>query len=75
MQGTLYNDSTSALDKLLDDRPLSAIRGDIQDAIGADADIQFYKGREPPNFHKWPSGVDFTVSFDQIVGRDEDGNN
>ena len=64
---------SGTLDKLLDDRPLSAIRGDIQQAIGIDADIQFYKGRKPPNFHKWPSAV-VTVSFDQFVGHDEDGN-
>ena len=64
---------SGALDKLLDDRPIAAIRCDIQDAIGTDADIQFYKGRKPPNFHKWPGGAAM-VSFDQYVGRDEDGN-
>jgi hypothetical protein len=64
---------SGALGKLLDDRPLAAIYGDIQDAIGDDADVRFYKGRKPPNFHKWPSGM-VVVSFDQIVGRDEDEN-
>jgi hypothetical protein len=63
---------SGALNKLLDDRPIVAIRSDIEGVLGEYADIQFYKGRKPPNFHKWPTGV-VMVSFDQVVCQDEDG--
>ena len=63
-----------AVDKLLDDRPLTEIRAGINDALGEQVDIQFPKPRKPPNFHKWPAGVVF-VSFDQVVGKDDDGDN
>jgi hypothetical protein len=63
-----------ALDKLLDNRPLTEIRADIHGILGEHADVQFPKARKPPNFHKWPATV-LMVSFDEVVGKDEDGNN
>jgi hypothetical protein len=61
---------SSALSKLLDNRPISEIRADVRDVAGAQANVKFLKGRKPPNFHKWPSTVLF-VSFNEAVTRDD----
>jgi hypothetical protein len=61
---------SGALDKLLDNRPLTEIRADIYGLLGEHADVQFPKARKPPNFHKRPATVLF-VSFDEVVGEDE----
>ena len=63
---------SAALDKLLDDRPIAAIRTDIQEVFGEDADIRFYKGRKPPNFNKWPSRVVTYVRWQDVASRTED---
>jgi len=59
-----------ALDKMLDNRPLTEIRAAIHGTLGEHVDVQFPKARKPPNFHKWPAAV-LEVSFDQVVGKDE----
>jgi hypothetical protein len=56
--------------KLLDDRPLTAIRASLE-GLGNGIDIDFRKGKPPPNFHKWPSQV-LLLSFDQVLWRDDD---
>jgi hypothetical protein len=60
---------SGALDKLLDNRPLTEIRADIHGILGEHADVQFPEARKPPNF-KWPATV-LMVSFDEVVGKDE----
>jgi hypothetical protein len=61
---------SNAISKLLDDRPITAIRASLED-MGQGLDIEFRKGRPPPNFHKWPSQV-LLLSFDQVWWRDGD---
>lgn len=42
-------------------------------AFGDHADIQFYKGRKPPNLNKWPSRVITYVRWQDVASRTEDG--
>ncbi len=62
-----------SVDRLLDDRPLTEIRMGLESEFGEAVDIQFPKPRKPPS-HQWPTGMVF-VSFGEVVGKDEDGNN
>jgi hypothetical protein len=61
---------SNAISKLLDDRPITAIRASLE-GMGQGLDIEFRKGKAPPNFHKWPSQV-LLLSFDQVRRRDDD---
>src|SRR5262249_55505995 len=44
-----------------------------KEAFGHHADIQFYKGRKPPNLNKWPSRVITYMSWQDVASRTEDG--
>jgi hypothetical protein len=66
---------SATVSKYLNGQPLPEIKADIIRGIGTEADIRFYKGREPPNFHKFSSTVlpgHMFVAFDERVGREKE---